>query len=130
MEQERLPYGKRTHTYNSRLAQELAAWADTQTHGDRIHAELFHAYFVEGRNLASKDVLITAVTNVGLSPDAASDILDNRQFRDVVDADWALSRQYGITGVPTFVVNARGVGGAQPYDVLVQLITAAGALRR
>ena len=30
MEQEGLPYGERTHTYNSRLAQEIGAWADTQ----------------------------------------------------------------------------------------------------
>jgi len=28
-----LEYGERTHTYNSRLAQELAKWADTQEGG-------------------------------------------------------------------------------------------------
>ena len=33
MEAEGLPYGKRTHTYNSRLAQELGKWADTQEGG-------------------------------------------------------------------------------------------------
>ena len=32
-----LPYGDRTHTYNSRLAQELGAWADTQPGGEAIH---------------------------------------------------------------------------------------------
>ena len=32
-----LAYGERTHTYNSRLAQELGAWADTQAGGDAIH---------------------------------------------------------------------------------------------
>ena len=30
MDEEGLPYGRRTHTYNSRLAQELGTWADTQ----------------------------------------------------------------------------------------------------
>ena len=29
MSAEGLPYGKRTHTYNSRLAQELGSWGDT-----------------------------------------------------------------------------------------------------
>ena len=33
MDAEGLPYGRRTHTYNSRLAQELGKWADTQPGG-------------------------------------------------------------------------------------------------
>ena len=36
---EGLPYGTRTHTYNSRLAQELAAWADTQPGGEAINLQ-------------------------------------------------------------------------------------------
>src|SRR5688500_16474776 len=32
-----LPHGKRERTYNSRLAQELAMWADTQDSGDKLH---------------------------------------------------------------------------------------------
>ncbi|MFT4559758.1 MAG: putative DsbA family dithiol-disulfide isomerase, partial [Planctomycetaceae bacterium] len=47
-----------------------------------------------------------------------------------VDADWKLSRQYGITGVPTFVAAGRGVNGTQPYEVLEQLVTTAGAIRK
>jgi len=43
-----------------------------------------------------------------------------------VDADWALSRQYGITGVPTFVVGRYGVVGAQPYEALEALVRKAG----
>ena len=35
MDAEGLPYGRRTHTYNSRLAQELGKWADTQPGGGR-----------------------------------------------------------------------------------------------
>ena len=41
-----LPYGKRKMTYNSRLAQELGAWADTQEGGEAIHDALYIAYFV------------------------------------------------------------------------------------
>ena len=33
MDAEGLPYGRRTHTYNSRLAQELGKWTDTQPGG-------------------------------------------------------------------------------------------------
>ena len=40
MDAEGLPYGRRTHTYNSRLAQELGKWADTQPGGWAIHDKL------------------------------------------------------------------------------------------
>ena len=127
MAEEGLPYGKRTHTYNSRLAQELAAWADTQPDGHAIHDALFQAYFVDGQNIGSKDVLLAAVRKLGLSVEGAEVVLDDRQFREQVDRDWALSPQYQITGVPTFVADGRGVSGAQPYETLEQLVIATGA---
>ena len=43
-------------------------------------------------------------------------MLEKRTFKEAVDADWALSREYGITGVPTFVAGRFGVVGAQPYE--------------
>ena len=51
MAKEGLPYGERMMTYNSRLAQELAIWAETQPGGDAIHNALFRAYFVDGTNI-------------------------------------------------------------------------------
>ncbi|HUG76363.1 MAG TPA: DsbA family protein, partial [Burkholderiales bacterium] len=36
------------------------------------------------------------------------------------------SRRYGVTGVPTFVIGKRGAVGAQPYEVLEQLVQEAG----
>ena len=55
-EAEGLPYSRRTHTYNSRLAQELGAWAETQPGGEAIHDALFKAYFVDGENIGDVDV--------------------------------------------------------------------------
>ena len=54
--------------------------------------------------------------------DRAREVLEKRTFKDAVDEDWKLSRQYGITGVPTFVVGRHGVVGAQPYEALEQLV--------
>jgi predicted DsbA family dithiol-disulfide isomerase len=67
---------------------------------------------------------------VGLSADAARDVLTGRRFKDAVDADWAKSSEYGVTGVPTFVAGGYGAVGAQPYEVLEQLLIKAGAQRR
>ena len=58
MAQEGLPYGERTHTFNSRLAQELGAWAVTQADGEGIHEALFQAYFVAGKNIGDIDILV------------------------------------------------------------------------
>ena len=122
MEAEGLPYGDRTMTYNSRLAQELGKWADTQPGGEAIHDALFRAYFVEARDISQPAVLLEIAQQVGLPVDGAREVLEKRTFKDAVDADWKLSRQYGITGVPTFVVGRHGVVGAQPYETLEQLL--------
>jgi predicted DsbA family dithiol-disulfide isomerase len=127
MTAEGLPYGERTMTYNSRLAQELGKWADTQRGGEALHEALFRAYFVEARDISQPAVLLDIAERMGLSVEDAREVLEKRTFKDAVDADWALSRQYGITGVPTFVVGRHGVVGAQPYDVLVQLVEKAVA---
>ena len=125
MDAEGLPYGERTHTYNSRLSQELGKWADTQPGGEAFHDAMFRAYFVEGRDISQSAVLLEIAQSVGLPVDAAREVLEKRTFKAAVDADWKLSRQYGVTGVPTFVVGRRGVVGAQPYEALEQLVNKA-----
>ena len=122
MDAEGLPYGERTMTYNSRLAQELGKWADTQPGGEALHDALFRAYFVEARDISQPAVLLEIAERVGLPLDAAREVLEKRTFKAAVDADWALSRQYGVTGVPTFVAGRHGVVGAQPYEVLEELV--------
>jgi len=126
MEAEGLPYGERTMTYNSRLAQELGKWADTQPGGEALHDALFRAYFVEARDISQPAVLLEIVERVGLSAVGARAVLEERTFRAAVDADWELSHEYGITGVPTFVVGRHGVVGAQPYETLEALVRKAG----
>jgi predicted DsbA family dithiol-disulfide isomerase len=122
MDAEGLPYGERTMTYNSRLAQELGKWADTQPGGEALHDALFRAYFVEARDISQPAVLLEIAERVGLSVDGAREVLEKRTFREAIDRDWELSRRYGVTGVPTFVAGRHGVVGAQPYEVLEQLV--------
>ena len=127
MTAEGLPYGERTMTYNSRLAQELGKWADTQPGGDAIHDALFRVYFVEARDISRPAVLLDVVQQVGLPVDDAREVLERRTFKDAVDAGWALSREYGISGVPTFVAGGYGVVGAQPYEALEALVRRAAS---
>ena len=130
MDEEGLPYSRRTHTYNSRLAQELGAWAETQPGGAAIHDALYRAYFVDGRNIGDVDVLLEIAGEAGLPVEAARAVLEQRSFEQTVDADWAKSRDYGVTGVPTFVAGGYGIVGAQPYEALEHLMREVGAQER
>jgi predicted DsbA family dithiol-disulfide isomerase len=127
MDAEGLPYGRRTHTYNSRLAQELAKWADSQPGYDSIHGALYRAYFVEGQNIGDLEVLVDIAKSVGLPADAAREVLTERTYKEAVSEDWEMSRKAGITGVPSFIAGRYKVVGAQPYDVLADLIRAASS---
>jgi predicted DsbA family dithiol-disulfide isomerase len=126
MQAEGLPYGTRTMTYNSRLAQELGAWADTQPGGEAIHDALFRAYFVDTRNIGDPDVLVEIAASVGLPAEKAREVIEKRTHKAAIDADWEKSHRYGVTGVPTFVIGTQGVVGAQPYEALEELVKQAG----
>jgi predicted DsbA family dithiol-disulfide isomerase len=130
MAEEGLPFSRRTMTYNSRLAQELAKWAETQTGGAGIHDGMYRAFFVDGLNIALVENLMAVVRQMGLPESEAGDVLVSRRFRDAVDADWRRCRNLGITAVPTFVVGGNGVVGAQPYEVLETLVVEGGATKR
>src|SRR6202008_2048484 len=74
MDAEGLPYGERTMTYNSRLAQELGKWADTQPGGEALHEPLFRASFVAARDISRPAVLLEIAAKVGLSPEGAREV--------------------------------------------------------
>jgi predicted DsbA family dithiol-disulfide isomerase len=130
MEKERLPFKAGTHTYNSRLAQELAVWAEAQGSGEAMHQALFQAYFVDDKNLAETSVLREIAQSIGLDGAAAQASLEARRHRADVDDDWARSRSLGVTGIPTFVADFNAVVGAQPYETLEALVIRAGAKLR
>ena len=117
-----LAYGDRTHTYNSRLAQELGKWADTQAGGAAIHDALYHAYFVDNVNFGDVDELVKIAEAVGLNGSEARQVLEERKFEQQVDEDWQRSRAIGVTGVPTFYSNDLVVVGCQPYETLEKFV--------
>lgn len=122
MEAAGLEYGDRTMTYNSRLAQELAKWAENQAGGDAIHMALFRAYFVANRNIGNIDVLLDIAESVRLDTVLAREVLEQRTFSDEVDRDWQYSRATGISGVPSFLADNQVVVGCQPYEILERFV--------
>jgi len=125
-----LPLGERKKTYNSRLAQELAKWAESKGKGNPFHEAVFRTYFVDGKNIGKMDELVALAKSIGLPEKEARSVLESRTFKEAVDADWSRSRAFGITGVPTFVVGQRAIVGAQPYEVLQQFLNNCGVKKR
>jgi len=117
-----LPFGTRTMTYNSRRAQELGKWAEAQGSGEAFHKSVFQAYFAQGRNIARMEVLKDLAAGVGLKPEQAEQVLVEGRYAGAVDRDWERSRRMGITAVPTFVYDGRGLVGAQTYEALKALV--------
>ncbi len=111
-------------TYNSRRAQEVGKWAESQTRGEEFHNAVFKAYFADGLNIARIPVLVELAESVGLK--GVEDVLAAGTFKEAVDRDWKYSRTCVITAVPTFVANGRRLVGAQPYNVLEQIVKGPG----
>ena len=125
-----LPLAERQKTYNSRLSQELAKWAESKGKGDSCHEAIFRAYFVEGKNIGNAEELVILAKSIGLPEGEARSVLESRTFKEAVDADWSRSRALGITAVPTFVADRQAVVGFQSYEALEQFVKACGAKKR
>jgi len=117
-DEEGLPLSDREMTYNSRLAQELGKWAESQGKGEEFHNAVFRSYFVDGKNIRQLPVLVELSKSVNLSGEEAQKVIEKREFKEAVDLDWSRAREMGVTAVPTFVMNEKMVVGAQPYEVL------------
>jgi predicted DsbA family dithiol-disulfide isomerase len=117
-----LPFGDVVNICNTRLAQELGCWAESENKGTAFHHAAFTAYFVKAENLADLKVLKDIAVSIGLDGQKACDVLEQRTFKSQVDADWKLAAENAVTAVPTFMINGERLVGAQPYNKLKSLM--------
>ena len=117
-----LRHGKRDRTFNSRLAQELGMWSDTQPGGAALYDALFEAYFVHNRNIAESDVLLDCVAEARLDRNTAQQVLAERSFSTAVDKAWERARNMQITGVPAFIAGGYMVSGFRPVAEMQRFI--------
>ena len=123
MEIEGLPFNaERNMSYNSRLGQELAKWAESKGKAEEVVNALFRAYFVDVKNIGKADVLAQIAEENDLPRDEATDVLLSRKYKDAVDEDWRRCAAFGVNAVPTFHAGKYLMVGAQPYEELKRLI--------
>ena len=109
------------HT-NTVKAHELLHFAKKQGKQAELAERLMSAYFTEGRHLGREEELVALATDVGLDGDAARDALQSSRYLAAVRADQQQAQEYGINGVPFFVIDGKyGVSGAQPAEAFTQI---------
>jgi predicted DsbA family dithiol-disulfide isomerase len=90
---------------------------------DAVEERLMRAYFTEGEAVGDRDTLVRLAAEAGLDADEVRTALDEGRYVGAVRADEAEAQALGIRGVPFFVVDRKyGVSGAQPADVLRQVL--------
>lgn len=97
----------------------LIHWAASQGVAEPVIDALFHAYWVEGRDIGDHAELRRIGEAAGMDPGEVAKLLASAADMDVVCGFHARAQQIGITGVPVAVMNRRvpviGAQGADAY---------------
>jgi len=101
---------------------EIAEDSSRQT---ALAEQLFRAYFIDGRDLSDDQTLRRIAAEAGLNESLVDAALSAESVSRLVAAADAELREYGVTGVPLFIVGSdRGervvVSGAQGTEALLQ----------
>jgi predicted DsbA family dithiol-disulfide isomerase len=125
-----LPYGDRSHWFDSEPAHEASEWAREQGAGEEFRHRIYDAYFVKNINIGSADILVDIANSLGLNGEDLRQALADHRYQDRVTQQFQEAHQLGVTGVPTFVAGGYALVGAQPYDMFIRLMETVGAQRR
>lgn len=116
----------RQRTWNTFDAHRLLHWAGEQDDADaqrRLKWLLLSAYFSEGLNPSSREVLLEAAGKAGLNVNEAAAILDADTWRDEVRRQQQFYLSQGIHSVPAVIINDRHLlQGGQPPEVFEQAL--------
>jgi predicted DsbA family dithiol-disulfide isomerase len=112
-----------TRSPNTLDAHRLIRWAQgTGRQSDLVEA-LFSAYFVEGRDIGDRDLLVEIAGAHGLDPALIRRHLDDGTHVGDVREEIATAVRMGVSGVPFFIFAGRfAVPGAQSSEVLAAAI--------
>lgn len=116
-------FGAIKRTPNTIDAHRLIHWAGVEAKQNAVVNALFAAYFKEGRDIGSHEVLCDVADGAGLDAAVIGKLLKSDSDADMIRGRDAHSRKMGVSSVPTFIVDGRhAVPGAQASDLWVKVI--------
>ena len=108
------------NTFDAHRVVHLAAEHGLQ---DAMKERLMKAYLEEGELISDRDTLVRLGSEVGIPKDELIDTLASDRFGAEVRDDERTAFGFGISAVPTFVIDRQfGVSGAQPPELLLQML--------
>jgi predicted DsbA family dithiol-disulfide isomerase len=112
---------------NSRRALGAAEFARERGKFDEMHHALFKAHWEGTGRLEDLDDLVRIGTGIGLDADELRTAIENHRYDPVIDENRRVAGSVGIDAIPAHIFGRRYlVVGAQPYDVLKQVIDRMG----
>lgn len=96
-------------------------WIANQ-HGcqDTVVEALFRAYFTEGQDVGNRQTLIDVGAEADLDRLSVEIMLDSDEGMDVIENAREMSQQYGVDGVPFFIINQKlTLAGAQNSETFL-----------
>ena len=125
-----LPHAERLEKVpSSRRALVLGEIARDQGHYDELHPRLFEAYWVDGLDIGSDDVLLDLAAGVGMDRAETAERLSSwtADLLAAIEEETRGAVEMGVTGVPGWLVDQRLlVPGAQPHEVFERVLTRLG----
>jgi predicted DsbA family dithiol-disulfide isomerase len=111
------------HHTNTVKAHELIHYAKAHGKQSEMKERLLKAYFVEGGHVGRIDDLAEYAAQIGLDREDARAALERSDYLAAVREDQAVAQEYGIGGVPFFVIDGKyGVSGAQEAATFAQVL--------
>lgn len=112
---------------NTRLAHRLLTYAERSGCATSYAQKVFQAYFEQGLDIGSPEILMEIIGSLGLDPGDAERYLNRGGgLADVIAAEEAAAFQ-GINGVPQIQIGPYVISGAQASSVLKEALLLATA---
>jgi predicted DsbA family dithiol-disulfide isomerase len=103
---------------NTAKVHQLLHYAKSKGKQLEMKERVLAAHFVEAKHVGRVADLADLAAEIGLDRDDVLRSLEANEFQEAFEADVAKAREFGITGVPFFVVDMKyGISGAQDATV-------------
>ena len=119
-----ITFNKSRRIIKTTAAHRLMEWAKTTSSAEAnvFMENMFKAYFEDAKDLSKHDELLKIAEESGLSRESANDVLTTEKFADVVQRKDDENKTMGISGVPFFIIGPYKFSGAQPPEVMAEVI--------
>jgi predicted DsbA family dithiol-disulfide isomerase len=116
-------FDKIARSPNTLDSHRLIRWAGSAGVQDDIVERLFNAYFIEGRDIGDRNILVEVAREASMDTEIVSGLLSESADESLIEREDTLAHEMGISGVPTFIFENRFMlSGAREPEVLVRVI--------